>query len=209
MDGFDLGLGMLFPLFPKKARPRRHHEHRRAGVGRQRDLAGARRRRLDGGVSAGLCGADAGAVHADHRDAGRPDLSRRRLRISLEDPERTQPLGRRVCRRIAAGGAGAGHRTWRDPAGRACRGAAVCRRLVGLADAVHASDGCCHRRRLCPARRDLAGAEDRGRTARPGLPYELVPVVRDARRHRRGQHCHAVSQHRLLRSAGSPGPTSC
>ena len=64
MDGFDLGLGILFPLFPDKARSRRHHEQRRAGLGRQRDLAGARRRRLDGGVSAGLCGADAGALHA-------------------------------------------------------------------------------------------------------------------------------------------------
>ena len=56
---------------------------RRAGVGRQRNLAGARRRRADGGVSAGLCGADAGAVHADDRDAARAGVSRRRLRVSL------------------------------------------------------------------------------------------------------------------------------
>ena len=37
-----------------EGRPRRHHEQRRAGLGRQRDLAGARRRRHDGGVSARL-----------------------------------------------------------------------------------------------------------------------------------------------------------
>ena len=42
------------------------------------------------------------------------------------------------------------------------------------------------------ARRDLAGAEDRGRAARQGLSPELAAVVRDARRHRRGQHRHAV-----------------
>jgi cytochrome d ubiquinol oxidase subunit II len=60
LDGFDLGIGMLFPLFPEKRRPRRDDELRRPGLGRQRDLAGARRRRADGGIPAGLCGADAG-----------------------------------------------------------------------------------------------------------------------------------------------------
>ena len=52
-------------------------------MGRQRDLAGARRRRHDGGVSARLCRADAGALHADDRDAARPGVPRRRLRIPL------------------------------------------------------------------------------------------------------------------------------
>ena len=76
-----------------QARPRRHHEQRRPGVGRQRDLAGARRRRAVRGVSAGLCGADAGAVHADHRDAARPDVSRRRVRIPLAHPARDAIAG--------------------------------------------------------------------------------------------------------------------
>ena len=49
---------------PGEGRPRRHDEHRRAGLGRQRDLAGARRRRPDGGLPARLCRADAGALHA-------------------------------------------------------------------------------------------------------------------------------------------------
>ena len=68
---------------PGEARSRRHHEQRRPGLGRQRNLAGARRRRPDGRVSAGLCGADAGALHADDCDAARPGVPRRRLRIPL------------------------------------------------------------------------------------------------------------------------------
>jgi cytochrome d ubiquinol oxidase subunit II len=40
MDGFDLGSASCFRCFPRR-RPRRHHEQRGAGVGRQRDLAGA------------------------------------------------------------------------------------------------------------------------------------------------------------------------
>ena len=56
MDGFDLGIGMLFPFFAGKGRPRRDDEHRRAGVGRQRDLARARRRGTARRVSARLFG---------------------------------------------------------------------------------------------------------------------------------------------------------
>ena len=54
-----------------QARPRRCHELDRAGVGRQRDLAGARRRRALRGVSARLCGGAAGALCAADRDAAR------------------------------------------------------------------------------------------------------------------------------------------
>ena len=46
LDGFDLGVGILFP-FAKDARERDQMQARhRAGVGRQRDLARARRRRI-------------------------------------------------------------------------------------------------------------------------------------------------------------------
>ena len=164
MDGFDLGLGILFPLFPEQSRSRRHHEQRRAGLGRQRNLAGARRRRLDGGVSAGLCGADAGAVHADHRDADRPDLSRRRLRIPLahDASERNRwdiafaggSLLAALAQGIALGAILQGVHV---------EGRALCRRLVGLADAVQHPDRRRAGRRLRAARRDLAGDEDRGR----------------------------------------------
>ena len=50
-DGFDLGIGILFPFLAVRARPRPGHELGRAGVGRQRDLAGAGRRRADGRLS--------------------------------------------------------------------------------------------------------------------------------------------------------------
>jgi cytochrome d ubiquinol oxidase subunit II len=34
MDGFDLGIGILFPFIQGQSRPRRDDEHRRAGLGR-------------------------------------------------------------------------------------------------------------------------------------------------------------------------------
>ena len=131
MDGFDLGLGILFPLFPAKARSRRHHEQRRAGVGRQRDLAGARRRRLDGGVPAGLCGADAGALHADDRDAARPGVSRRRLRI---------PLARRRASATAGTSPSPAARCWRRWR-RASRSAPSCRASMSRAGTMPAAGG--------------------------------------------------------------------
>jgi len=45
MDGFDLGIGILFPFYKPGTERDAGDERRRAGVGRQRDLAGARRRR--------------------------------------------------------------------------------------------------------------------------------------------------------------------
>ena len=45
LGGYDLGLGVLFPLAPSAQGPRRHDELGRALLGRQRDLARARRRR--------------------------------------------------------------------------------------------------------------------------------------------------------------------
>ena len=131
MDGFDLGLGILFPLFPGKARSRRHHEHRRAGLGRQRDLAGARRRRHDGGVSAGLCGADAGALHADDRDAARPGLPRRRLRI---------PLAHRSASATAGTSPSPAARCWRRWR-RASRSAPSCRACMSRAGTMPAAGG--------------------------------------------------------------------
>ena len=50
-DGFDLGIGILFPFLVDDERARPDDELGGAGLGRQRDLAGARRRRADGGLS--------------------------------------------------------------------------------------------------------------------------------------------------------------
>ena len=52
LDGFDLGIGILFPFAKDETRARPDDELGRAVLGRQRDLAGARRRRLVGRVSA-------------------------------------------------------------------------------------------------------------------------------------------------------------
>ena len=54
MDGFDLGIGILFPFVNGRRRPRLHGEYGRAGLGRQRDLAGSRRRRPSRRLSARL-----------------------------------------------------------------------------------------------------------------------------------------------------------
>ena len=53
----------------------------RAVLGRQRDLAGARRRRPAGRLPARLCGDHAGALSAGDRHAAGAGVSRRRLRI--------------------------------------------------------------------------------------------------------------------------------
>ena len=76
----------------------------------------------------------------------------------------------------------------------------LCRRLVGLADAVLDAHRCRARRRLCAARRDLADHEDDRRAARARLRLELAAVVRDAGRACRGQHRDAVPARRLLAS---------
>jgi hypothetical protein len=80
LDGFDLGVGILFP-FARRNRARPDDELGRAVLGRQRDLAGARRRRIVGRVPAGLCHHHAGGLSADHRHAARADLPRRRVRV--------------------------------------------------------------------------------------------------------------------------------
>ena len=84
----------------------------RSGLGRQRDLAGAGRRRAAGGVPAGLCDVPAGALCADHRDAAGADLPRRRLRVPLARP-RIGNSGPSVRGGSDRGGVGAGPRAWR------------------------------------------------------------------------------------------------
>ena len=66
--------------------------------------------------------------------------------------------------------AGAGHHARRPAPGHRGRGTRLCRRLVGLADAVQPAGRRQPRGRLCPARRDLADHEDRGRGPGPQLP---------------------------------------
>ena len=85
-------------------------------------------------------------------------------------------------------------------------GRALCRRLVGLADAVQHAD----RRALASATRcwaRLAGHQDRRSAARQGLAPQLVSAVRDDRRHRRGQRGDAVPAIQYI-ERWSPGRAS-
>ena len=209
MDGFDLGLGILFPLFPAKAdRDVIMNSVAPVWDGNETWLVLG-----GGGLMAAFPLAYAVLMPALYTPMIAMLIGLIFRGVAFEFRWRTtqseaQSLGYRVRRRIAAGDAGAGNCARRHPAGRACRGTALCRRLVGLADAVQHLDRPRVGRRLCAAGRDLAGAEDRRRASRQGLSPELVSAVRDAGRDRRGQHRHAVPAHPIYRSAGSPGPTS-
>jgi cytochrome d ubiquinol oxidase subunit I len=72
------------PLRARPPRPRRDDEHRRARVGRQRDLAGAGRGRVAGGVSAGVFDHPQRALPAADLHAAGADLPRCRLRIPFQ-----------------------------------------------------------------------------------------------------------------------------
>ena len=88
LDGFDLGVGILFAFAKHAGRPRRDDGEHRALLGRQRDLAGAGRRRSLRGLPRRLCDAAAGLLPADLPDAAGADPARRRLRVP---PPRTAP----------------------------------------------------------------------------------------------------------------------
>ena len=160
---------------PRRLRPRRRapaaiHRDRvrarpdddldRAVLGRQRDLAGARRRRAVGRLPAGLCGDHAGALSAGHRDAAGARVSRSGVRIprGLAQQAILEPgIHARLARRRLLPG--------RDPRradpGHPGRGGRLRRRRLRLGHPL------CHamrprrRRRVRPAGRHLARHEDR------------------------------------------------
>ena len=57
LDGFDLGVGILFGLTPRRDETARDVERGGADLGRQRDVARRRRRGPLGGLSGRLCDA--------------------------------------------------------------------------------------------------------------------------------------------------------
>ena len=138
--------------------PRRDGEQRRTRVGRQRNLAGARRRRPVRDVPPRLRGDPAGAVSGDHRDAPGAGVPRRRLRIPLSRRHRARArvVGPGVLRRLHAGGLLPGHGPRRPAAGHPRGGSRLCRRLVGLAHRFHRPVRHRGRRRLRAARCVLA-----------------------------------------------------
>ena len=121
-------------LDPGRPRARHRDQHHRPGMGRQRDLAGAGRRRPSGGLSAGLRHDPVGALRADRGHAAGADLPRRRLRVPLARPPPPSLLGCRLQRRLDHGGLRAGRHPGRPAAGHRRQGSRLCRRLVRLAD---------------------------------------------------------------------------
>jgi hypothetical protein len=152
----------------RPGRSRHPGEHGCAGLGRQRDLAGAGRSHADGGISACLFRTAQRALHPDLLHAGRTDLARRRFRIPLQ--------GRRGAQAVLGQGLRLGllHRDIlaRRRAGRLHQRlqgdwGLLRRRQFRLAESIQSL----HRRRphrgLCAARLHLAHHENRRRTPAP------------------------------------------
>ena len=65
LDGFDLGVGILYGFAPRHGVAQHGDELDRADLGRQRDLAGARRHRAAGRLSAGFRDHHSGRLFPD------------------------------------------------------------------------------------------------------------------------------------------------
>jgi len=116
---------ILFPLFPKKADRDVIMKQRGAGLGRQRNLAGAR-----GGGMMGVPLAYAVLMPALYTPMMRCCSAWYSVASPLNSagaPRANVTAGYCVRRRLAAGDAGAGHRTRRHPARHPCRWPALCR----------------------------------------------------------------------------------
>ena len=120
------------PIHARGRAPRRDDELGGAVLGRQRDVAGARRRWLARRFSARLCGDHAGALPADHHHAARPHLPRRRLRVSLGGETQPRVLGQRFRLRVHRRHLHAGRGARWLPAGHQRPEQSVCRRPVRL-----------------------------------------------------------------------------
>ena len=117
-------------------RPRRDDELGRAVLGRQRDVAGARRRRAVGRVPDRLCRDHAGVLSPGDRDAAGARPARRVVRVPLGRETVAPDMGCGVRRRLDHRGVPAGRHSRRTAPGRERRRSAICGRRVRLADAI-------------------------------------------------------------------------
>ena len=168
LDGFDLGVGILFPFSRDEKERDQMIGIDRAVLGRQRDLAGARRRRIVGRVPARLWRDHVGALSAGDRDAAGAGVPRCRIRIPHRGRDQQALLEFCVRRRLRARRDLPGRDPRRADPGHRRQRRRLRRRRVRLGDAVRADVRARRARRLWPARRHLAGDEDRrrGRRAR-------------------------------------------
>ena len=163
----------------------------RAVLGRQRDMAGARRRRIMGGIPGRLCRDHAGDVSAGDRDAAGAGVPRRGIRISYRLREQAAV---EFCLhvRLIARGVLAGRDPGRTHSGHHGCERAICRRAFRLGDAVRHPVRSGAGLWLCTPRRDLADHEDRRRGRRSGAPSGQGAFAYCARLHGGGVSLHAL-----------------
>ncbi len=197
LDGFDLGIGMLFPF----ARDDAERDRMLSAIAPFWDgnetwlvLGGGG---LLGGVPARLRDRHAGVLPTDHGDAAGAGVSRRHLRIPRHGAEQAV-LEFRLRRRLDAGRLLPGADPRRAHARRQDREWRLCRRRVRLGDAVRGAVRARRCHRLCAARHHLADDEDRRRHGGPRCRQGQGPADRRARVHDGGEHLHAagISAHR-------------
>ncbi len=193
MDGFDLGLGILFPLFPNKT-DRDVIMNTVAPVWDGNEtwlvLGG-------GGMMAAFPLAYAVLMPALYTPIIAMLIGLIFRGVAFEFRWRTTQTGRNRWDLAFAGGSLVAALAQGIALGAILQGIHVDGRHYaggwwGLADALQHPDRPCARHRLCAARRDMAGAQDRRRASRQGLSSELGFLVCDAGRDRRGQHRHAI-----------------
>ena len=168
LDGFDLGIGILFPSNPEE-------EHRDVMMNSVAPFWDGNETWLilgGGGLFVAFPMAYgiimSGALPARDHHAARPRLPRRRVRVPLGGEAAITALGPGLRRWLDHRRLHAGRHPRRALAGHHGRERRLRRRHVRLAHAIPAvlrtGDGC----RLRAARRDVARHEDRGRRSRSG-----------------------------------------
>ena len=124
------------PVRRDRTRTRPDDEFRRSVLGRQRDVARARRRRHDGRLPARLFDHSAGALSAGHRHAAGAGISRSRIRVPLDRYDQQAALDLRLCRRFGARGLLPRRDSRRPDPGHQSGERSVCRRRLRLGNAV-------------------------------------------------------------------------
>ena len=210
LDGFDLGVGILYGFAPDTRSAQPDDELDRADLGRQRDLAGAGRRRPAGGLPAGLRHHHAGGLFPDPDHAAGAGVPRRGVRVPL--PRRRAHArfwDHAFCYGSAVATFAQGVVLGAFIQGFEVDGPAFRRRLASIASRRSRCSPawrCCSAR---PARRRLADPEDRGRAAGLGAPPGPRLLARRAGRRSASSACGRRSMDPDDRArAGSPGPTS-
>ncbi len=109
LDGFDLGVGILFGLTSDESQRRSMAWCDQPDVGRERDVAGHGRCELLRRIPAGLRVTHVSVLSSRHLHAGRVDPARDRFRVQGEDATPTAGYGMRGLSPLAARHVHAGH----------------------------------------------------------------------------------------------------